>query len=93
MLDEPENDNSVDPGSYVPDFSQPPVPTGSQRMGLHGQNTFNTTHAGDVDNGVYGGANSLFGHFEPMLDTDPFGLSASMHFQTPYSYEQNHLRQ
>lgn len=92
MIDEPENDDSVDPGSYVPDFSQPPVPTGSQRMGLHGQNTFNP-HTGDVDNGVYGGTNSLFGHFEPMLDTDPFGLSASMHFQTPYSYEQNHLRQ
>jgi hypothetical protein len=57
------------------------------------QSAFNP-HTGEVDHSVYGGSsNALFGHFEPMLDTDPFGLNASMHFQTPYSYEQNNIRQ
>lgn len=32
-------------------------------------------------------------HYDPMLDADPFGLTASMHFHTPFSYIQSHGRQ
>jgi hypothetical protein len=28
---------------------------------------------------------NVFDPYDPMLDADPFGLSASMHFPTPYS--------
>jgi hypothetical protein len=28
-----------------------------------------------------------FDPFDPMLDADPFGLSASMHFPTPYTFD------
>ncbi|GAB7353074.1 hypothetical protein MBLNU459_g3622t1 [Dothideomycetes sp. NU459] len=34
------------------------------------------------------GMNQLFDPYDPMLDADPFGLSASMHFPTNYSFEQ-----
>jgi hypothetical protein len=46
----------------------------------------------DVDQGMYNAGGSLFNQYEPVLDSDTFGLSASMHFQTPFSYEQEMLR-
>jgi hypothetical protein len=36
---------------------------------------------GHVFNGMN---NQLFDPYDPMLDADPFGLSASMHFPTMY---------
>ncbi|KAI5308697.1 hypothetical protein KEM55_005081, partial [Ascosphaera atra] len=39
--------------------------------------------------GAPGAANHgapFFEHFDPILDADPFGLTASMHFQTPFGY-------
>lgn len=85
MVDEPDND---DPSSYTPGFS---VTSGSHSIGTHGPPNFNS-HAGEGGNGVYGNTNNIMGHYEPMLDADPFGLSASMHFQTPFSYEQSNTR-
>lgn len=92
LLDDHDQDDTVNAGSFVPDFNQPPAPNGSRRLGMPPH--FNS-QTGEVDQNAYGGSNNpLFGQYEPMLDTDPFGLNASMHFQTPYSYEQNqHLRQ
>jgi hypothetical protein len=86
MLDDgdPQVDG-IDPNSYAADFSRQPLST-------RGHASLNT-HGREVENGLYGGDNNLFSPFEPMLDTDAFGLSASMHFQTPFSYEQSNLRQ
>jgi hypothetical protein len=39
------------------------------------------------DGPVFPPANHSFDAFDPMLDADPFGLSASMHFPTQFSYE------
>jgi hypothetical protein len=36
---------------------------------------------------VFNTMNHLFDPYDPMLDADPFGLSASMHFPTQFSYE------
>ncbi|DAA78341.1 TPA_exp: putative BZIP transcription factor (MeaB) [Trichophyton benhamiae CBS 112371] len=36
---------------------------------------------------------SFIEQFDPMMDPDPFGLSASMHFPTPFTYTQSHGRQ
>jgi hypothetical protein len=33
------------------------------------------------------GMNNVFDPYDPMLDADPFGLSASMHFPTQFSYD------
>ncbi|KAL1297112.1 hypothetical protein AAFC00_004692 [Neodothiora populina] len=38
------------------------------------------------------GMNQIFDPYDPMLDADPFGLSASMHFPTNYSYDQPQQR-
>lgn len=91
MLDDPDNaENGSDPNAYVTDFSRPPVPTGQGRVGLPGASSM---QADDADPSMYHAGNSLFNQFEPVLDSDTFGLSASMHFQTPFSYEQEMLRQ
>ncbi|KAL1973968.1 hypothetical protein VTN31DRAFT_5528 [Thermomyces dupontii] len=66
------------------DFSRPPGPTDS-----HGPPPLPGT---DVDSGIYSTNGSVYGHYEPIMDSDTFGLSASMHFHTPFSYEQAHLR-
>jgi hypothetical protein len=91
MLDDDHHEEGVvESGSFVPDFQPPPPLTAGQpRIGLSGPPAIN----GEIDPLYTGGTNSLFAHFEPMLDPDPFGLSASMHFRTPFSYEQNHIRQ
>ena len=36
---------------------------------------------------VFNTGNHLFDPYDPMLDADPFGLSASMHFPTQFTYE------
>ncbi|KAF7164059.1 hypothetical protein CNMCM5623_008778 [Aspergillus felis] len=90
MID--EEHESVDAPPYVSGFNAATtsVPPGSHSLGPQLTN-FNP-HAGEGANGAYGATNHLLGSYEPMLDADPFGLSASMHFQTPFSYEQNHTR-
>ena len=44
--------------------------------------------AGGEAGPAFGAVNQLFDPFDPLLDSDPFGLSASMHFPTQYQYEQ-----
>ncbi|BCR96134.1 bZIP transcription factor [Aspergillus luchuensis] len=91
MIDE-EHDSTVGASPYVSGYNNAAsVPAGSHPMGAHNLNQY-TQHAGEGANGAYNNANHLMGNYEPMLDADPFGLSASMHFQTPFSYEQNNTR-
>jgi hypothetical protein len=90
MLDEADaQGEAIDPNSYATDFSRPPVPTRASVPGLVSLDT----NGRETENGLYSDNNTLFSPFEPMLDADAFGLSASMHFQTPFSYEQSNLRQ
>lgn len=69
---------------YVPGFTPQSVTSGSQNL-----SGFNAPPGGDGTPGEFGNTNQLLGQYEPMLDADPFGLSASMHFPTPFNYEQN----
>ncbi|KAJ5130487.1 uncharacterized protein N7515_006526 [Penicillium bovifimosum] len=73
--------------SYVPGFTPQSIASGP-----HSISGFNQP-PGEGTSGDFGHANSLLGSYEPMLDTDPFGLSASMHFPTPFNYEHNNSRQ
>ncbi|KAE8353590.1 hypothetical protein BDV28DRAFT_147958, partial [Aspergillus coremiiformis] len=90
LIDE-EHESSVGASPYVPGFNTTASVPGSRSLGHHGLPQFNP-HSGEGSNGAYGNTNQLLGTYEPMLDADPFGLSASMHFQTPFSYEQNNTR-
>ncbi|PWY84578.1 hypothetical protein BO94DRAFT_104812 [Aspergillus sclerotioniger CBS 115572] len=91
MIDE-EHESAVGASPYVSGYNNTAsVPAGSHPMGAHGLNQYNP-HPAEGANGAYGNTNHLMGNYEPMLDADPFGLSASMHFQTPFSYEQNNTR-
>ncbi|KAI9737490.1 MAG: hypothetical protein M1834_009645 [Cirrosporium novae-zelandiae] len=63
----------------------------NQQGQLNMQNTayFNHNNAPQNHDGngqASEGANQLFNPFDPMLDADPFGLSASMHFPTQFGY-------
>lgn len=83
MVDE-DHDGSA---SFVPGFTPQSVPSSS-----HNMSGFNQP-PGEGTPSDFGNANQLLGQYEPMLDTDPFGLSASMHFPTPFNYEHNNSRQ
>ncbi|KAJ5644736.1 hypothetical protein N7507_010747 [Penicillium longicatenatum] len=85
MVDD-DHDGSVNT-PYVPGFTPQSVASGS-----HNLSGFNPPASGDGTPGEFGNANQLLGQYEPMLDADPFGLSASMHFPTPFNYEQNNPR-
>lgn len=80
MIDETEDDSQ---SPYTQGFG---TVSGPPSLGSHALSDFAPT-PGNSD--IYGNANNLLGQFEPMLDADPFGLSASMHFHTPFSYEQS----
>ncbi|KAJ5723396.1 hypothetical protein N7488_001431, partial [Penicillium malachiteum] len=85
MVDD-DHDGSVN--TYgVPGFTPQSVASGS-----HNLSGFNAPSGGDGATGDFGNSNQLMGQYEPMLDADPFGLSASMHFPTPFNYEQNNPR-
>ncbi|CAI7602741.1 unnamed protein product [Penicillium bialowiezense] len=85
MVDD-DHDGSTN-ASYVPGFTPQSIASGS-----HNMSGFNQTSAEGTPSD-FGNANPLLGQYEPMLDTDPFGLSASMHFPTPFNYEHSGSRQ
>ncbi|KAL2868236.1 bZIP transcription factor [Aspergillus lucknowensis] len=93
MIDD-EHESSVTASPFVPGFNAPgSVPSAPHSMNSHGINPYNHASGESANGGTYGNTNAILGNYEPMLDADPFGLSASMHFQTPFSYEQSNARQ
>jgi len=91
MLDQDDpSDQSAGPGPF-PHQSFPQNPMHSQSMQPPippAQNPpFTSPAALAANDGSHvfnGGMNHLFDPYDPMLDADPFGLSASMHFPTMY---------
>ena len=47
----------------------------------------------ELNNPALGDMNQSFDPFDPMLDADPFGLTASMHFPTQFSFQESSMRQ
>ncbi|WEW55207.1 hypothetical protein PRK78_000636 [Emydomyces testavorans] len=68
--------------TYAHDYN----PRGTQRT------TPSDAHSYIGENDSLGPVTSIADHFDPMLDADPFGLSASMYFQTPFNFAQGNLR-
>ncbi|KAL9619462.1 MAG: hypothetical protein Q9160_005899 [Pyrenula sp. 1 TL-2023] len=96
MLDEPDVDESVDVDTFVPDFTQSATTNPPHAIGLQGQTPMDQPFLSSTGDG---GGNSFvasagpnFDPFDPMLDADPFGLTASMHFPTPYNFDGHQSR-
>ncbi len=51
-----------------------------------------TSQAMDPNNAAYTGLQPGFDPYDPMLDADPFGLSASMHFPTQFTFQESSMR-
>jgi len=43
-------------------------------------------------NSAYAGINEGFDPYDPVLDADPFGLTASMHFPTQFTFHESSMR-
>ena len=98
MLDDdapagPNEDSQIESGAYAAHFGQQP----QQHDLARGQNP-STIHPammpqGDPNSqGGFGGQGQAFDPYDPMLDADPFGLTASMHFPTPFSFQESAMR-
>ncbi len=81
IMDDMDADDA-DTDSFIPNFRLPPTTSNSgMQMGLQASPPMTTSAASD---GGSGGL--LIDPYDPMLDADPFGLTASMHFPNPYTY-------
>lgn len=96
MLDEPDADETAEVDNFVPDFSQATTTGPAHTMSLQGQQpltqSFLSSTGDGGGTGFGGSAGATFDPFDPMLDADPFGLTASMHFPTPYNFESSQSR-
>ena len=93
MLDDQDpSDHSAGPGPYPQPFHQQPLPPMTNPPGLQGQPPMQPIPLVEHAPG-FGAPNQMFDQFDPMLDADPFGLSASMHFPTQFSFQESSMRQ
>ncbi|KAF1938555.1 hypothetical protein EJ02DRAFT_446733 [Clathrospora elynae] len=80
-------EHSAGPGPFPPqnfppsNSMPPPMPLG-QNPPFTSPAALAPSNGGHVFNGMHN--NQLFDPYDPMIDSDPFGLSASMHFPTMY---------
>ena len=79
MLDDIDGDD-VDADQFIPNFRLPPQTGVSSGMGMQASPPATATSASDAGQQLP----SVPFDYDPMLDADPFGLSASMHFPNPY---------
>ena len=50
------------------------------------------TQSTDPNNPIYAGMHPGFDAYDPSLDADPFGLTASMHFPTQFTFQESSMR-
>lgn len=87
MVDDQEPSETAGPGPYPAPFAQL-APLSSRHQGVHQQQMH---QAGD--NGPqFSSMTQLLDPYDPMLDMDPFGLSASMHFPTQFTFDTSSMR-
>jgi hypothetical protein len=81
MLDDVDGDD-VDTESFIPNFRLPPSTT-TVAGGMQASPPMTTSAASDGSGmGVH-----AIDPYDPMLDADPFGLTASMHFPNPFNFQ------
>ncbi|KAI9787300.1 MAG: hypothetical protein M1835_002819 [Candelina submexicana] len=93
--DQDPSDQSTGPGPYPHAFHQQIQQSGLPQLDQQAHQQPQQppiSQAVDGNGPVFGAMNQLFDPFDPMLDADPFGLSASMHFPTQFSFETSSMR-
>jgi len=84
MVDDYDGDE-IETDNFIPNFRLPTSDPNTTTMSLQGQPLLAPSSHPDTS---AGGGTHTFDAFDPMLDADPFGLTASMHFPTPFSFDQ-----
>jgi hypothetical protein len=79
MMDDIDADD-VDTDSFIPNFRLPPSTSAAPMMQVSPPMT--TSTGSESVGGIHG-----IDPYDPMLDADPFGLTASMHFPNPFNYQ------
>lgn len=94
MIDDTDNPNDAASGASVQysqtidqQQQQQPYHGGHQPRMMPQQGTMQID--GQSPQGAFAGSGQGFDPFDPMLDADPFGLTASMHFPTQFTYQDN----
>ena len=82
MVDEYDGDE-IETDNFIPNFRLP-TSDPNTTMSLQGQPLLAQPRIPETS---AGGGTHAFDAFDPMLDADPFGLTASMHFPTPFGFD------
>lgn len=88
MLDDYDGDE-IETDNFIPNFR---LPTADPNRGMQGSPSIGQLSTSESGSTSAGGAPHAFDAFDPMLDADPFGLTASMHFPTPFGFDQGQAR-
>ena len=102
MLEQADPDDISDPspdrlhGNYPPQFNQHQQPPTSdyyqapmsEQPQMMSQQAMQASSNPPSTDGQFSTMGEMIDPNDPMLDADPFGLSASMHYPTSYSFEQ-----
>lgn len=88
MADDQDTPESAGPGPYPASFANQQLPplTNAQHRPVH------ATTNGEHVPGYPSMTQQLLDPYDPMLDMDPFGLSASMHFPTQFTFDTSSMR-
>jgi hypothetical protein len=89
MLDDMDADDA-EADAFIPNFRLPETTTSVSMAGDPPIAHPSTTNGGQVGGGGFP-AHGV-DPYDPMLDADPFGLTASMHFPTNFAFEQASVR-
>jgi hypothetical protein len=87
MVDDQDQPEIAGPGPYPAPFNTQLPPIVNQHPRAHQQ----LPQPGDQASG-YNSMTQLLDPYDPMLDMDPFGLSASMHFPTQFTFDTSSMR-
>lgn len=89
IIEEEETPESGGPGPYPrPIPQQQQQQHQQQQHQMHGHQNVNTTQGQQQ----YPSMTQLLDPYDPILDMDPFGLSASMQFPTTFSFDTSSMR-
>lgn len=89
MVDDQDQSESAGPGPYPAPFAAQLPPMMNQQRAQH---QTSATSAGEHAPGFNSMTQQLLDPYDPMLDMDPFGLSASMHFPTQFTFDTSSMR-
>lgn len=87
MLDEVDGDD-MDADNFIPNFRLPATTAGPSGLQVSPPMT---TVSGSDTAGPGQGIHAI-DPYDPMLDADPFGLTASMHFPNPFNFQPHQQR-